>query len=106
MPKPQTNPETAQQAASGGNKPADTIRDGNLKCTIWRNEGEKGPWYAADLVRTFKTESGFKDTHSVPADDLLRVSHLAEKAYDRVLELKAQDKAAAKQPAGDEYEPY
>jgi hypothetical protein len=26
-------------------QPADVIRDGSLKATIWRNEGEDGPFY-------------------------------------------------------------
>ncbi|MCG6157626.1 hypothetical protein [Rubinisphaera margarita] len=73
-------------------KPAATIRQGNLKCVIWRNEGENGPWYVADLVRTFKTESGFQDTTKVPADDLLRVAFLAQQAFGQLQLLKAQDR--------------
>lgn len=78
---------------SPATRPAATIRQGNLKCVIWRNESDKGPSYMADLVRTFKTESGFQDTSKVPADDLLRVAFLAEQAFGELQHLKAQDRA-------------
>ncbi len=46
------------------NKPAATVRQGNLKVVLWKNEGEKGSWYTADLVWTFKTEAGFQGNRS------------------------------------------
>ncbi len=76
-------------------KPAATIRVGNLKCVLWRNDGAKGPWYVADLVRTFKDESGFHETNKLPADDLLKVAFLAQQAYAQLQDLKAGDRAAS-----------
>jgi len=35
------------------NKPVDTIREGNLKATIWHNLSEKGGFYSVDFVRTY-----------------------------------------------------
>lgn len=84
----------AKQQSTPPQKPAAIIRQGNLKCVLWRNDGENGPWYVADLVRTFKTESGFQDTNKVPADDLLRVSYLAQQAFSQLQQLKAQDREA------------
>jgi len=78
----------------GPTKPATTIRLGNLKCVLWRNEGDKGSWYAADIVRTFKDATGFHETNKVPAEDLLRVAFLAQQAYSKLQELKAADKVA------------
>ena len=40
------------------NRPADVIRDSNLKATLWRNEGDKGPYYATELARTYKDDDG------------------------------------------------
>ncbi|MFV0446665.1 MAG: hypothetical protein ACK5Q5_24095 [Planctomycetaceae bacterium] len=73
-------------------RPGATVRQGNLKIVLWRNMSEKGPWYTADLVRTFRDESGYHDTNKVPADDLLRVSHLAEWAFTELLQFKAQNR--------------
>ena len=81
VPEPSPNP-----------KPAATVRQGNLKCVLWRNPSENGPWYTADLVRTIKTESGFQETSKIPADDLLRVAFLAQQAFAQLQQLKAQDR--------------
>ena len=71
------------------NRPADVIRDSNLKATLWRNEGDKGPYYATELARTYKDDDGnLRDTNSFIATDLLRVSELARKAYDRTNDLR------------------
>jgi len=92
--------------AESHSKPAATLRHGNLKCVLWRNEGEKGPWYVADLIRTFRTEAGFQETNKVNAEDLLRVAFLAQQAYGQLQELKAADKAAADHDGFDEHAPY
>ena len=40
------------------NKPANTLRCGNLKATIWQNVSEKGPFFATTFSRPFKDQSG------------------------------------------------
>jgi hypothetical protein len=79
------------------NPPRDTLRDGNLKASIWRNESsEKGSFYSASLSRTYKDQNGeLRDTHSFAGNELLRVSELARKAYDRTQELRREDRSGA-----------
>ncbi len=105
-PKQAGRSERQQPKPQSTNQPAATIRHGNLKLTLWRNEGDNGPWYAASLVRTFRTESGFQEASSVSADDLLRVAFLAQQAYGQFLALKAQDKAALQDGPDDAPVPY
>jgi hypothetical protein len=92
MPRP-AQQSTHKSESNHKQRPAATVRQGNLKIVLWRNQGEKGPWYTADLVRTFKDESGYHDTSKVSADDLLRVSYLAEQAFTELQTLKAQDRS-------------
>jgi hypothetical protein len=40
------------------NKPANTLRCGNVKTTIWQNVSEKGPFFATSFSRHFKDQSG------------------------------------------------
>jgi hypothetical protein len=40
------------------NKPANTLRCGNIKATIWQNSSEKGPFFATTFSRPFKDRSG------------------------------------------------
>ncbi|MEM6537375.1 MAG: hypothetical protein AAF668_06555 [Pseudomonadota bacterium] len=70
------------------NRPEDVIRDGNLKASIWRNEGENGPYYSTTLARSYKDEKGkYHDTQSFSGSELLRVSELSRQAYTRSNEL-------------------
>lgn len=77
------------------NGPRDVLRDGALKASIWRNEGEKGPFYSTTLARTYKVEGTdeLRDSHNFAGTELLRVSELARKAYDRTQELRREDRA-------------
>ena len=38
-------------------KPANTLRCGNIKATIWQNSGEKGPFFSTTFSRPFKDQS-------------------------------------------------
>lgn len=40
------------------NKPANTLRCGNIKATIWENTSEKGPFFSTTFSRPFKDQSG------------------------------------------------
>jgi hypothetical protein len=39
-------------------RPANTLRCGNIKATIWENTSEKGPFFATTFSRPFKDQSG------------------------------------------------
>lgn len=73
-------------------QPADVIRDGALKATIWRNEGEERPFYSTTFSRTYEDRDGnLRDAHSFSGSDLLKVSELGRKAYDRSNELRREE---------------
>lgn len=85
------------------NPPRDVMRDGNLKASIWRNEGEKGPFYSASLARTYKDQNGdLHDAHSFAGSELLRVAELARKAYDRTRELHRDESKSPDRDASRE----
>ena len=74
-------------------KPFHTIRDGSLKATIWRNEGEKGSFYSVELTRTYTDHNGkYHNTTSFSGSDILLISYLASKAYDFVSIAKEADR--------------
>ena len=75
------------------NGPVDTIRDGAIKATIWKNEGEHGTFFTAEVTRTYTdAKDGFHDSVSMSATQLLKQSRLASKAYDRIRELQQAEK--------------
>jgi hypothetical protein len=86
-----TQDNTPKQDTPNG--PVDRINDGPLKVSIWKNSSEKGKdFYTAELTRTYKdAEGNLRNAHSFARDDLLKVSELARKAYDRTAELRRED---------------
>ncbi|NQW11397.1 MAG: hypothetical protein HQ481_16145 [Alphaproteobacteria bacterium] len=80
------------------NQPVDVLRDSNLKASIWRNEADKGPFFATTFARTYKDEDGqYRDTHSFVGSDLLKLSELARKAYDRTTALRREEREQARE---------
>ena len=80
-------------------QPVDVIRDQNLKAAIWRNESDKGAFYATTFSRTYKDQDGeYRDTNSFVAADLLKLSELARKTYDRTTELRREDREQERGP--------
>lgn len=71
------------------NKPTATIRDGAIKATIWRNKGEKGDFHSVRFTRTWKDDQGsYHDSDSFTGAELLRVAHVATKAYEQLASLR------------------
>jgi len=73
------------------NKPAATLRDDNLKAVIWKNEKEDRVFYSITFSRTYKDgEGNYADSNSFSGSELLRLSHLATKAYEYAHSLRKQ----------------
>lgn len=78
------------------NKPVETLRDGAIKATIWRNESENGPFYGVTYSRTYTDGNGNpNDTDSFSGGAVLKQARLAHKAYDRMVELRKADAEVA-----------
>ena len=78
---------------SPDSKPIDTIRDGNLKATIWKRFGDNGNFYTVEFSRSDKDEQGeYHDSHSFSGAEPLRRARLANIAYDEILHHRANDR--------------
>jgi hypothetical protein len=62
-------------------KPAHEVRLGRIRCTIWRNEHEKGPWYSMTLTRSYKDGDEWKSASSFGTGDLLVLGEVARMAF-------------------------
>jgi len=64
------------------NTPANTLRCGNIKATIWQNVSEKGSFFSTAFSRPFKDQSGaWRNGTSFGLNDLeavLTVEHDAK----------------------------
>ncbi|MFI4854689.1 MAG: hypothetical protein ACIAQF_06890 [Phycisphaerales bacterium JB065] len=73
-------------------KPATALSDGSIRATIWKNQGEKGPFYSVRITRTYTDEKdNYHDSDSFSGSELLRVARMAQLAYDHTLALRAED---------------
>ena len=65
------------------NKPANTLRCGNIKATIWQNVSEKGPFFATTFSRPFKDQSGaWRNGTSFGLNDLEALVSVAREAKE------------------------
>ena len=82
------------QQTNTTNRPVEQLRDGALKAAIFRNEGEKGPFFSVRFTRTYTDGNGtFHDSTSFSGTELLKLAHLAGQAYDRANALRAAETA-------------
>ena len=80
--------------------PFDKVRDGSLTATIWKNEREKAVIYSVEFDRAYTDSEGhIQNARSFSGSQLLRISRLAQKAYDVIQEAKAADRENAEQEA-------
>lgn len=86
-------------------KPAETLRDGKVKATIWRNvvekDGQTTVFFAGEPSVTYedKKTGDLKDGHSLRTIQWLQLADLARDTYKRMRELEQAEKAANKKTA-------
>ena len=65
------------------NKPANQLRCGNIKATIWENVSEKGPFFSTTFSRPFKDQSGaWRNGTSFGLNDLEALLTVARQAKE------------------------
>ncbi len=62
-------------------KPVTTLRCSSIKASIWKNEGEKGPFYNVTVARSYKGQDGvWKNSESFGLADLEALLVVAQQA--------------------------
>ena len=74
-----------------GNPPTSILRDGNLKASIWENEGKKGTYYTTTFTKIYEDKNkNVREISVFNNSDLLKVSELARQAYGRTNDLRQE----------------
>ena len=68
------------------NKPANEIRLGAIKATIWKNDTENGPRYSVTVTRLYKDGEEWKTTDSFGRDDLPLAGKVLDMAHTWIVE--------------------
>ena len=77
-------------------KPADEIRFGRVKATIWMNTTEDGQArYSVVFSRIYREGGEWKSTHSFGRNDLLLLAKVADLAHTRVSAFRQDEGAEA-----------
>lgn len=87
------------QSATKSAQPVHKIRDGALEAAIWKNEGEKGPWYSVTASRSYKQGEEWKQTNSFGFDDLLPLAKLLDMAHTWIMAAQQADRQSSAQAA-------
>jgi hypothetical protein len=78
-------------------QPAHKIRISNLTAVVWRNSGENGNWYSAQISRSYKVDDGWRETDSLGYDDLLSAAKLLDLAHTWIMHQVAADRKGRKE---------
>ncbi len=80
-------------------KPFDNIRIGPIQAAIWRNAGTDGrSYYSVTMEKRYRDADGnWQSTSSFHRDDLLVIGKVTDKAYDRINDAIAEDRAQTAQ---------
>ena len=80
-------------------KPVAEVKVGAVSGTIWRNEGQTGPYYTITVTRFYKdpkTDS-WKRTKSLRPKDMPSVGELANQVTEKIAELTSADEVPPEQ---------
>jgi hypothetical protein len=78
---------------SDAKKPVARVRLYPVSAAIWRNQNEKGVFYAITFERSFRDEAGQWQTSSnFNASELLLVAKVADLAHSEIYRLRANDR--------------
>jgi hypothetical protein len=80
-------------------KPAHKIPHRDLTVTIWKNEGEKTPWYSLTISRRYKQNDQWRDSSSIGEDDVLRVRQMLAEADAWIQSARRTDRQAEREAA-------
>ena len=83
---PVTPTEFADTSAQIRQRPANELRIGSIKATIWKNDTAAGVRYNVTLSRLYKDGEQWKSTESFGRDDLLVVAKVADQAHTWICE--------------------
>jgi hypothetical protein len=77
-------------------KPVHNIRAGAVELAIWKNDGEKAPWYSVSAMRSYKQGEEWEQSDSFGQDDLHVLAKLLDMAYSWIWtqQQQAQQQAA------------
>ena len=63
-------------------QPVHRVRLRNVSAAIWRNEGERGPWFAATFSRSYRDQNGnWHSSDNFAGPDLLLLAEVARQAF-------------------------
>lgn len=82
------------------NGPMATHKDGALSIKVWRNVSQKGDvYYNTTVQRSYKDAQSdeWRETNNLRPDDLLKVPHLSQEAYQSIRTAQTQDQSRSQQ---------
>jgi hypothetical protein len=83
----------AKKEPNTAKRPVEKLRSYPVQAAIWKNESENGIFHSVTFSRSYKDGNDYRDVDSFSGTQLLQLSQLAAKAYDRAEELNRDARA-------------
>ncbi len=99
QPRERVSPQLRDIDTQKKAQPVETLRDGALKVSIFRNQGQNGDYYnfVPGRIYTDDKTGQVRETRNLSGSDPLRMANLLNKSYDRVEDFKQQMKQQSQQ---------
>jgi hypothetical protein len=78
------HPESNDNAATSGGKPADKFREGPVHVSTWEKQGVNGSFRVASFELRYKKDKQWQTSHSYGASDLKFLENAAKEARHRI----------------------
>ena len=76
------------------NERAAKLQYGRIEVAIWKNQGDKRPFYSTTLTRSYKDDDGnWKQSSSLTGSELLVAAQAYQEAFRTIEALKRSDAA-------------
>ena len=76
------------------NEPAAKVRYGRIEVAIWKNKGDKRPFYTTTLARSYKDDDdNWQQSASLSGTELLVAAQAYQEAFKTIEALKRSDAA-------------
>ena len=99
-PSPSKHPDDPSH--SSPNKPIQHVRRGGVQAAIWKNAGQRGPYYSVTIDKRYRDEQGeWQTSYAFGRDQLLVDSRVAELAFHAIHEMQRTDREQEEQAGAD-----
>ena len=89
------------------NGPVEVVKDGAIRSAVFRNEGDKGPYFTTTIEKRWQDDDGnWHSTARFSEREALRASEVLRKSHDVMIGLRHEQSKMREEDDGNRREEY